>query len=724
MNQILIQKVVPLSKLYLDYKNFRFRDQGEDFLNLKDGEQYKEKIQNKIRDILVGKEEDGVTDIIQSYREHGFLTVNQVHVQEVEKDQKFVVIEGNRRIATLKYLSKNDKDRGALSQDLFDEMKGVPVVIYPYTTDDKKKNAQHLIIAGLDHITGKREWSSFNMAEYYYSLIKEYEYTQDELLLKLGGLSKNELRRSLRALAIWKLYKQNGDFQEFKNDIDYSIFREIAARPEIREWLDLNFETEVACDITSYNRKNLEKIFLWISPERKEERKNRTLIPAAIQSYKDIATLSRIINDINALRIFEESRDLNKALISSPAYAKEKVKERLKNASAYLFSVQDFSQQLGKEDLLDITEIENFAKTIKYELWSRTVNKEGTLKNILYKPKPKSHFTAIAIENFKSIQKVLLDKPGRINLIAGANNKGKTTILEAIYLLCNLNDPEGFLNILNIRGKFLESVPSTWIDENTKDFLLTGVYNNERMTIDAKKNKRKDHEFDKSEYLSTITLSVNFSDRDSFHSSIDLLRPDKKEPTFEEVYTICNFAFSTPFSANLKDYYKKYYSAAQASIPSIVSFMKENMKSNGDISDIRFDPIHDRFNIIVDGQPRDISMFGAGTQFIFYTSIMFEYAKNGIVLIDELENGIHYKLMLEYSIFIQKLAEKHNVQVFATSHSKECIDAFIQNYYNNQDIVGYYLFEDETTKSINVDRFEGLDFQKMITKYGYDLRGE
>jgi len=51
-------------------------------------------------------------------------------------------------------------------------------------------------------------------------------------------------------------------------------------------------------------------------------------------------------------------------------------------------------------------------------------------------------------------------------------------------------------------------------------------------------------------------------------------------------------------------------------------------------------------------------------------------AKDGILLIDEFENGLYYSVQLDLWRFIFRLARSLNVQVFATTHSWDCIEAF------------------------------------------------
>lgn len=51
-------------------------------------------------------------------------------------------------------------------------------------------------------------------------------------------------------------------------------------------------------------------------------------------------------------------------------------------------------------------------------------------------------------------------------------------------------------------------------------------------------------------------------------------------------------------------------------------------------------------------------------------------AKDGILLIDEFENGLYYTVQPELWQLIFQVARRLNVQVFATTHSWDCIEAF------------------------------------------------
>ena len=56
-------------------------------------------------------------------------------------------------------------------------------------------------------------------------------------------------------------------------------------------------------------------------------------------------------------------------------------------------------------------------------------------------------FKTINIENFRGIKRLELAGLSKINVLLGQNNTGKSSILEAIFLLCGFNNPQLALNI-------------------------------------------------------------------------------------------------------------------------------------------------------------------------------------------------------------------------------------------------------------------------------------
>ncbi|MCK4473405.1 MAG: ATP-binding protein, partial [Anaerolineae bacterium] len=55
-------------------------------------------------------------------------------------------------------------------------------------------------------------------------------------------------------------------------------------------------------------------------------------------------------------------------------------------------------------------------------------------------------------------------------------------------------------------------------------------------------------------------------------------------------------------------------------------------------------------------------------------------AQDGILLIDEIENGFHHSIMSQVWKAIDEWAKEYTVQVFATTHSEECLRAAHQTF--------------------------------------------
>ena len=74
--------------------------------------------------------------------------------------------------------------------------------------------------------------------------------------------------------------------------------------------------------------------------------------------------------------------------------------------------------------------------------------------------------------------------------------------------------------------------------------------------------------------------------------------------------------------------------------------------------------------------PVPIKIMGDGMNRLFGLGMALGCAKGGILLVDEIENGIHWSVLPEVWRFIVKVAKLLDVQVFATTHSNDCLKAF------------------------------------------------
>ena len=74
--------------------------------------------------------------------------------------------------------------------------------------------------------------------------------------------------------------------------------------------------------------------------------------------------------------------------------------------------------------------------------------------------------------------------------------------------------------------------------------------------------------------------------------------------------------------------------------------------------------------------PVPLRSLGDGATRMFGVALALANCRDGILLIDEAENGIHYSLQSEFWRMVLCAAESHDTQVVATTHSKDCINGF------------------------------------------------
>jgi AAA15 family ATPase/GTPase len=80
----------------------------------------------------------------------------------------------------------------------------------------------------------------------------------------------------------------------------------------------------------------------------------------------------------------------------------------------------------------------------------------------------------------------------------------------------------------------------------------------------------------------------------------------------------------------------------------------------------------------VSGQSKPIPLrsLGEGVNHLLGIAVSLIAARDGLLLVDEIENGLHYSVMTRMWKLILDQSRALNVQVFAATHSLDCIRGF------------------------------------------------
>lgn len=702
-----------LKSLFLDPNNYRFID-AETYLPVNVEQLTSSEIQRRTNHLILGKNAENVRDLIDSFRKNGFLPVDQIQVRRIGDSGKFLVVEGNRRIATLKYIEgryqSEGYDLGKLDPNIFIK---VPVVSYQEAGD-----THHLILMGLKHISGNKKWPAINQAQLVRTLYEKHDLPVDDICKSIG-ISKQEVNTTLQTLDLIDRYKASDYGDQFESE-KYSVFREIVRNRKLKSWIAWNQE-----EGNAKNQENLERLFSWISEEpmndsdETEEEfigNNRKLEPILVKSAQ-IRDLAKIIDDEQALANLDRTRSLTEATLSSEALGKDKVKNAISIIGQEVGAIFNMSSLVSDAER---AEIENLEKKLHSLLnLGQKQDITGTSRSN-YLDISGEGFSEITIKKFRRLIDIKLSGLRRVNIIAGINNSGKTTLLEAVKLLCGLNHSEDYINLVRRRSKVSsEQVDIQWFIEQLPvgelEATFAGKAASLRLDVDDVSLE------DMTQYLRSTSFEATFNER-SWSSQIHFFEKYPRR-TEGEFASICPSVFSCPFSGLepelLNDCHSKSLKAGSKDI--VIKFIRDHIDSS--ITNIEQDD-RGHFTVIhetINPNP-DLTKFGEGLQRIFKMGLLFAGAKNGVVIIDEFENAIHARLLVKVANLLHALAKKFNVQVFISSHSKECIDAFALNEdIPHSEISAYSLIK--KGDDLICQSFPGERLSSLVESIDFDLRG-
>ena len=331
-------------------------------------------------------------------------------------------------------------------------------------------------------------------------------------------------------------------------------------------------------------------------------------------------------------------------------------------------------------------------------------------------------YQTISISHFRGIEHVELQGLKQINLIVGKNNSGKTSLLEAFFLLAGMSDPRLAIAVNQFRDLSLNadsdfkyifnkldfSVPIQFagsIDGTTRYATFAPLYEATRK-IKIREDKtderiapslsRKDQDIDGLQI--TFRTSINPEEISTLSIKNETV---SVSDSYKEQLACKYLHIKTRLDQMPKDISNIIIKKRMDTIVKVLREIEPNLIDirMGNNENIYFDigaeelvPI----NIMGDGIRRTLSVL----------SSIYEM-EHGILLIDEIENGLHYSCLKIFWKAILTAAKLFDVQIIATTHSYECIEALVsvETTIHNENCISLYRTEkkDNTVKTVHID---------------------
>lgn len=292
------------------------------------------------------------------------------------------------------------------------------------------------------------------------------------------------------------------------------------------------------------------------------------------------------------------------------------------------------------------------------------------------------HLTYFKVENFKKFDSLEVKDIGQFNLIVGDNNVGKTCFLEA--LLFDKNKEAFARNLLDSLRR--------------RGFIDFEITKNNTVKIKTPLNERKIRSRILKNYDEGIAVfSYSNNSLSKLDTQILLKGSSFRSNGIDDFYNIENLSFSV--IAENSEYFNVipfigFNSLFSEDIYSLYNNIKtKNDKENliktiqvidSNIVDVELRQNFEELDLVflLSLKNKDefipVNYLGDGFKRIFYIILKVLSLKGKRIMIDEIETGIHYSRQKDFWLNILKICNELDVQIFATTHSNECLQAFYE----------------------------------------------
>lgn len=342
---------ISVSKLLLDPNNYRFLDRKK----------FKKKAANRFHEESVQRAT--LEALEQSYQldelKHSIITNGYVPMERIivvpylAKSGFFLVVEGNRRVASLKSILKDGEEGVAeLTPAQKASFSNIPCAVLK-SSGNSLKHAERIIM-GIRHIAGPKEWGAYQQA-LLVSELKDDEGLEFKDIGETLGISSVEAARRYRAIGALKQMEEDELFSKKAEPAFYRLFHELVALPDVRARFGWSWEKSAFIDT-----EKARQFFELICSDAKTEPK--------VKTYGDVRKLKSVVGRPKAEdSLFDTDEPLSEAIrIGEQGRRSVDASDLLEEARASLEGIGVLqAQKLSTKDISLIDELLLFLQQLK-----------------------------------------------------------------------------------------------------------------------------------------------------------------------------------------------------------------------------------------------------------------------------------------------------------------------------------------------------------------------
>lgn len=359
------------------------------------------------------------------------------------------------------------------------------------------------------------------------------------------------------------------------------------------------------------------------------------------------------------------------------------------------------------------------------------------------------------IEKYRGIYNLKLENLGKVNVIAGENNTGKTSILEVIESLENPNDLRAWRMIGRREGNgtristtvydTMKSLFPINNEDNKTKIAYSGRYNEKRFSVELSgdfsetiltdeqldaasgynrtyenRNEYEHHEYE----TSVLDISYKINGKNCGKDKIYSIQRAALSYGRKLVSIINNVVYVSPTQHANNTLYLNSLMIDPELYEQFVEIMREFDSDFVSINSVEDEKTLSRKYVVLSKKFKEgllLNAYGDGMKKAMLLLSAVLRAKDGILLLDEFETAIHSSVMGKVFKWMIEKASKLNVQIFMTSHSLEAIDTVLKCCPEMQNDIRMITLvnTEDGVKVRNVDASKAI---QLKDEYGLEMR--
>jgi hypothetical protein len=335
----------------------------------------------------------------------------------------------------------------------------------------------------------------------------------------------------------------------------------------------------------------------------------------------------------------------------------------------------------------------------------------------------------LKVTAFRGMESVHIESLAQVSIVMGANNVGKSSILEAAALLLRPFDPAQWVQVARQRDFDMPLVDGLWslfpsgfplqVDDGpkqTKTIEVSGEITNVRRHFSARGLATENWGTEES---GELTLRVE-AKVDKHPHTMEFRREIPAE--FGEGVTFYRCFTVTPSTHRSTRIIVEHLSKVidEGHKPLALEFLQI---FDPEVAGIDISASRGRDGIRITHKARgvaDLASFGDGMRRAAVLALALVRSRGGLLLVDELEAGIHPTILSKVLRRLITAADTADVQIIATTHSLEAVDALIETMQSETTQMAAYYLQRQGRQHLvcRYDRNELFKFRNA----GIDLR--